>query len=66
MPAYAVGRRGDHRSGRGNAAGARLVLNVEAAPEPGAKPFGDYARGDVGNAAGREGQTRSAPLSPGI
>ena len=52
----AVGRRGDHRPGGGDAAGAGLVLDVEALPELVAELFRDDARGDVGDAAGRKRQ----------
>ena len=52
----AVGRRRDHRPRRGDAAGAGLVLDVEALPELVGELFRDDARGDIGDAAGRERQ----------
>ena len=52
----AVRRRRYHRSRRGDAAGAGLILDVKALPELVAEFVRDDARGDVGDAAGGERQ----------
>ena len=40
-----------------DATGARLIFDVESPPKPGAEPFRNNARGNIGNAAGRKGVT---------
>ncbi len=52
----AVGRGGDHRARRGDAAGARHVLDHEALAELLAELVGGEPRGRVGDAAGSERQ----------
>ena len=52
----AVWWRRDHRSGRGDAAGAGLVLDVKTLPKLVAELFRNDARRDVGDAAGGKRQ----------
>ena len=50
----AIGRARDHGARRGDAAGARHVLDDEILAELLAELFGDQPRGDIGDAAGAE------------
>ena len=59
----AVGRGGEHRARRGDAAAARVVLHHHALAELLAELLGDQPRGGVADAAGAEGDDEADGLA---